>query len=189
VECNRMFSSEDLKKHVLQHKKSYDSTVTFGGHTKRNSDKKPFGCDVPGCSYSGKQRKNLKHHKINIHGKGLECQMCGNIYNVKHLKKHLLRHETGKKGLLRCVSHKGCNKTFFTSPSDLKTHNMLMHKQRRNRIVDLMFARDASEQSLEVQNNENLESAVEATKQVEVEKVPDCDYPNVKDEIEEVVFD
>jgi len=54
-----------------------------------------------------------------------------------------------------------------------------VHKQGKEKGVDLMLACDAPEQS-----NENLENAVDVE-----EKVPDCDYPNVKDEIEEVVFD
>jgi hypothetical protein len=97
---------------------------------------------------------------------------------VKNLNRHLLGHQTDTEGLLKSVHQRGCNQT-YTSCVSLKRHSLLVHKQGNEKGVDLMLACDAPDQS-----NENLENAVDVE-----EKVPDCDYPNVKDEIEEVVFD
>jgi KRAB domain-containing zinc finger protein len=96
------FASEDLKTHMDRHELNK--------------------CDVPGCLFMCKLKRNLHTHWGNVHSIWLhKCQLCGKgFYYPKDLKRHMQIHETGEPGVIKCGKNK-CKQT-FTSIVNLKEH-------------------------------------------------------------------
>jgi Zinc finger, C2H2 type len=50
----------------------------------------------------------------------IECHLCGKMFKGNRFQLHILRHETGTPGIIKCL-YKGCN-NIFISATDLKQH-------------------------------------------------------------------
>jgi hypothetical protein len=139
-QCSQFFSSAiELRKHWKNHKvekfpcktcgRFYQSAFLLRKHMVRHLDKRPFRCQVAGCSYAGKLKNDLGNHKRNGHDNvGFTCHLCGK--SVKHLrffKEHVKLHETGTFGVFKCFSFYSCKGLTFSSTAELKDHMLTNH--------------------------------------------------------------
>jgi hypothetical protein len=142
--CQQLFSSAiELWKHAGIHKANKFTCETCGklhrtGYELRNHnvmwhlDERPFHCDFSGCFYTSKQKTHLENHKISHYNHGWNCHLCGKlIKQMGNAKAHLLKHNTGSPGILKCSLVK-CSHITFLSTIELKKHT-LNHEKKTNK--------------------------------------------------------
>lgn len=103
-DCKETFTvPSDLRTHMKQHGYVLD-------------------CDVLDCVFTSKSLSDLQLHKTIVHSQWPQnCQLCSRGFDwTTNLKSHMLRHETGDPGVLKCSKFR-CKET-FTSSADLKVH-------------------------------------------------------------------
>jgi KRAB domain-containing zinc finger protein len=136
-QCNLIFSSSAfLKKHRKVHLPAL-SCNECGRlfrvkrllllHIQRHLQLRPYGCDVPGCTYSAKVHDDLKSHKKTVHSCILyTCLQCGkSIKTHISYKLHVAKHKIDG-ALLKCVSQSSKQK--FLNVDDLQKHVKEAHK-------------------------------------------------------------
>jgi KRAB domain-containing zinc finger protein len=96
-------------------------------HMVRHTQLKPFACDFPGCSYSGKIPRSVSLHKQTVHSSILyTCLLCRkNFKNYNFYKMHVANHYTGTPGVFKCL-HRSCEQ-LFRSGEDLQKHTKEAH--------------------------------------------------------------
>jgi hypothetical protein len=140
--CARIFStSEDLKLHKEMHLRRmkipcticcyrFTNNSMFKRHMRRtHSQTRLYKCDVPGCSYSGKDSLYLLRHKREVHTAILNtCLLCGKITKSHYYHKlHVANHNTDTPGVFKCIYMK-CTQ-LFQSGDDLRKHADETHKR------------------------------------------------------------
>ena len=61
---------------------------------KRKQHGKDTSCTCDICGKKLTTQSGLTHHKLMIHGQGVECEICGKKVLEKHMKMHIKRHQS-----------------------------------------------------------------------------------------------
>ena len=109
------YTKNDLQKHILTH-----------------SDDRPFACTFTGCSYKGKQARNLINHQKTIHNparvKDKGCSLCpAKFFDNNSLTTHIKAHVDEKP--FSC-SYPNCN-VRRVHKSAIKAHE-ITHRDEKN---------------------------------------------------------
>jgi KRAB domain-containing zinc finger protein len=138
--CTLIFSSlEDFTEHKETHYqalkfscelccKRFPNKSLLDRHLQRtHSQVRSHPCDVPGCSYSGKDSLYLLQHKNSVHNAILNtCPMCYKIIKDHYFfKLHVAKHNTETPGVFKCL-FKMCIQ-LFQSGDDLRKHAKEAH--------------------------------------------------------------
>ncbi|XP_055641354.1 zinc finger protein 729-like [Toxorhynchites rutilus septentrionalis] len=90
------------------------------GHVNKHLDRRPYSCDVPGCTLAFYGLRGIKEHKMVVHSDKVlryECSICNrSIKGAGTFKRHVMMHNSNMK-----VECQYCGKK-FTSKSYLKAH-------------------------------------------------------------------
>uniref|UniRef100_A0A8D8EX44 Zinc finger protein 112 n=1 Tax=Culex pipiens TaxID=7175 RepID=A0A8D8EX44_CULPI len=92
------------------------------GHVNKHLGRRPYSCDVPGCTQAFYGLRGIKEHKMVVHSDKViryECSICNrSIKGSGTFKRHVMMHNSDMK-----VSCQHCGKK-FTSKSYLKAHEL-----------------------------------------------------------------
>uniref|UniRef100_A0A1Q3EXF7 Putative c2h2-type zn-finger protein n=1 Tax=Culex tarsalis TaxID=7177 RepID=A0A1Q3EXF7_CULTA len=92
------------------------------GHVNKHLGRRPYSCDIPGCTLAFYGLRGIKEHKMVVHSDKViryECSICNrSIKGSGTFKRHVMLHNADMK-----VSCQHCGKK-FTSKSYLKAHEL-----------------------------------------------------------------
>lgn len=104
------------------------------GHVNKHLDRRPYSCDVPGCTLAFYGLRGIKEHKMVVHSDKIlryDCSICNrSIKGAGTFKRHVMMHNSDMK-----VECQHCGKK-FTSKSYLKAHEQ-KHSGERPYICEL----------------------------------------------------
>ncbi|XP_062701519.1 zinc finger protein 93 isoform X1 [Aedes albopictus] len=104
------------------------------GHVNKHLERRPYSCDVPGCTLAFYALRGIKEHKMVVHSDKVlryDCSICNrSIKGAGTFKRHVIMHNSAMK-----VECQHCGKK-FTSKSYLKAHEQ-KHSGERPFVCDL----------------------------------------------------